>query len=114
VRHACYRNNHLCSQSRLSKHDRYVENLRRKIESRYDRVITNHKIYGNKRVIAEADLIGFKGKKADIYEVKCSFRPTKAKAQLRKLKRIISTYAEVGSLFFYPASTERLYRYNER
>jgi hypothetical protein len=99
---------------RVTKHDRYVNDLRRRIESRYDEVLVNHKIYGKKRIIAEADLVGVKGNRADIYEVKCSFRPTKAKAQLRKLKRIFSHSYSVGSLFFYPANTQQLYRYTER
>jgi hypothetical protein len=100
--------------ARMTKHDRYVEELRSRIEDRYDEILVNHKVYVRKRIIAEADLVGVKGNRADIYEVKCSFRPTKAKAQLRKLKRIFSHSYSVGSLFFYPANTEQLYRYTER
>lgn len=97
-----------------TKHDRYVEELRRRIEERYDEVLVNQKFYARKRVVAEADLVGVRDGRVDIYEVKCSYRPTKAKAQLRKLRRIVSGSYAVGSLFFYPANTERLYRYTER
>lgn len=99
---------------RLTKHDRYVEELRSRIEDRYDEVLVNQKVYARKRIVAEADLIGRTGHRVDIYEVKCSYRPTKAKAQLRKLKRILSHSYSVGSLFFYPANTAQLYRYTER
>ena len=99
---------------RLTKHDRYVEALKERVGYRYDEILTNHKIYAHKRIVAEADLVGRRGDRIDIYEVKCSFRPTKAKAQLRKLKRIFSRSYSVGSLFFYPANTEQLYRYTER
>lgn len=99
---------------RLNKHDRHVERLRQRVAPRYDHVVTNYKMYGRKRIIAEADLIGFKGDRADIYEVKCSYRPTKAKAQLRKLKRVFSNVITVRSLFFYPANTDRIYRYTEK
>lgn len=102
------------TRKRLTKHDRYVEHLKARIKDRYDEVLTNHKIYSRKRIIAEADLIGLRGKEADIYEVKCSFRPTKAKAQLRKLKRVFSRTYSVGSLFFYPANTAQLYRYTQK
>ena len=101
-------------RSKRTKHDRYVEDLKRRVESRYDEVLVNHKIYARKRIVAEADLVGLRGGHADIYEVKCSFRPTKAKAQLRKLKRIFAHSYAIDSLFFYPANTQRLYRYTER
>lgn len=101
-------------RKRLTKHDQYVEALKERISSRYDRIVTNYKVYGPKRIIAEADLVGFKDDRADIYEVKCSYRPAKAKAQLRKLKRVLKNHVTVGSLFFYPANTERIYRYTER
>lgn len=103
----------MISRTKLSKHDAHVEHLRRRVEDRYDQVLTNCKVYRRKRIVAEADLIGLKGDRADIYEVKCSYRPTKAKAQLRKLKRHFSGLYTVGSLFFYPANTERLYRYHD-
>ena len=99
---------------KLTKHDRYVEDLKARVEGRYDEVLTNHKIYSRKRIVAEADLVGLRGNCADIYEVKCSFRPTKAKAQLRKLARVFSRSYSVGSLFFYPANTEQLYRYTQK
>ena len=99
---------------KLTKHDRYVEELRQRVEERYYEVLVNQKVYARKRIVAEADLIGVRDGRVDIYEVKCSYRPTKAKAQLRKLKRIFSGSYAVDSLFFYPANTERLYRYTER
>ena len=99
---------------RLTKHDRYVADLKERVGSRYDEVLVNHKVYVHKRIVAEADLVGIRDGRADIYEVKCSYRPTKAKAQLRKLKRIFSRTYSVDSLFFYPANTAQLYRYTER
>ena len=74
---------------RISKHDRYVLELRDKVNHKYDLISTNVKIPGRKRSLGEIDLIGKRGEAIDLYEVKCSHRIFKAKKQLERVKRIL-------------------------
>ena len=95
--------------TRISKHDKGVLKLASIISEDYDYLERNVKIYSDKeRTIAEADLIGFKDGYIDIYEVKCSYRPVKAKSQLRKLKRLLSANRKVRHTYFYPMNVEQL------
>ena len=90
----------------LTKHDRYVSELCKKISSRYDSLSTNVKIRNSKRSIAEIDVLARKGKRYHTYEVKCSHRITKAKKQLKRIRRIIgfdNTHA-----YFYCGSSKSL------
>ncbi len=74
---------------RISKHDKYVLELRDKVKHKYDFISTNVKIPGRKRSLGEIDLIGRRGDFVDLYEVKCSHRLFKAKKQLERAKRIL-------------------------
>lgn len=74
---------------KISKHDRYVLDLRDKVKHKYDFISTNVKISGRKRSLGEIDLIGRRGDAVDLYEVKCSHRITKAKKQLERVKKIL-------------------------
>jgi hypothetical protein len=85
------------------KHDLYLEGLCEKIKSDYDYLSTNVRLYSNKRkkkrrVIAEIDILAVKGNRYDVYEVKCSYRITKARKQLKRIKRIMP---EVRNTFFF-------------
>jgi hypothetical protein len=94
---------------KLSKHDTGVMYLSKMIEDEYDHIIKNLVVYSNKdRMIAEADLIAFKDGYADIYEVKCSYRPTKAKRQLRKLKKALSPKIKVRNTYFFPMNVDQI------
>ena len=57
-------------KQRLSKHDRYVLELREKIKHRYDSISVNVKVASKKRSLGEIDLVARKGRKIDLYEVK--------------------------------------------
>ncbi|MFP4117663.1 MAG: hypothetical protein ACLFTR_01950 [Candidatus Woesearchaeota archaeon] len=78
---------------RFSKHDHFVNILKEEIESLYDHVMLNYTFFSRSRkskrvmVKGEADIIAIKGNVIDAYEVKCSYRMTKAKQQLKKIKR---------------------------
>jgi hypothetical protein len=74
---------------KLIKHDKYVEQLCELIEPRYDFLRKNVPLYSKKkRLVAEIDILAFKKRKCDIYEVKCSHRIIKAKRQLNKITKI--------------------------
>ncbi|MFT4303821.1 MAG: hypothetical protein ACMXYG_04590 [Candidatus Woesearchaeota archaeon] len=53
------------------------------------------------RLIGEVDIIGFKDGYCDLYEVKCSYRISKAKRQITKFKKILSTGSNVRNGFFF-------------
>lgn len=59
-----------------------------------------------KRPVAEIDILAIKNNKCDIYEVKCSYRITKAKQQLDKIrKHMRSQNKEVNNAFFFCAES---------
>ena len=93
-------------KTNLSKHDRYLRELSAKIKHKYDFLICNVPIKKSKRKIGEIDIIGRKGDKFDIYEVKCSYRIIKAKKQLSRIKNILDI--EGGNSFFYCGSAGML------
>ena len=84
---------------KLSKHDRYVLELREKIQNDYDFVSVNVPLKHSKRLLGEIDLIGKKGNRFDVYEVKCSYRIVKARKQLNRIKRILKA-ENIGSYFY--------------
>jgi len=43
-----------------------------------------------RRLVAEVDILAFEDGFCDIYEVKCSHRISKARRQVRKIKKILS------------------------
>ena len=84
------------------KHDIYVEDLCNQIKGNYDSLSTNLVLFSTKkkkrRVIAEIDVLAIKDEMYDVYEVKCSYRITKARKQLRKIKKLLPN---VGNMFFF-------------
>ncbi len=50
--------------------------------------------------------MGVKGNQVDLYEVKCSFRITKARKQLTKLRKLFDY--DNTSTFFYCGGAEKL------
>ncbi len=83
-----------------TKHDEYVAALCKRISPHYDTIRTHIPIINRKhRVIAEIDVLAKKGESIDIYEVKCSHRPFKARQQLNRLKRIFRD--SIHQSFFY-------------
>ena len=90
----------------LSKHDRYVFELRNKIKHRYDSISVNVKVSGMKRSLGEIDIVAKKGEKVDLYEVKCSHRILKAKKQLKRMKRLLNL--NDSKAYFYCGSSGAL------
>lgn len=93
-------------QRHLTKHDRYVLELRDKIKHKYDFVTVNVKVAGRKRSLGEIDIVAKKGNKIDLYEVKCSHRILKAKKQLQRMKRLMNL--DNSKAYFYCGSSECL------
>lgn len=98
----------------VSKHDQYVEELKHHLTGRYDQILTNVVIYrrkrSKKRVVAEIDLLAKSGNKYHIYEVKCSYRVTKARMQLAKIRNKIDQRYKITKSFFYCGSSGLLVR----
>ena len=87
---------------KTSKHDKYVLELYKKVQSRYDYLILDYEISTKKRRLGQIDLCGVKDGRTDIYEVKCSPRFHKARKQLVKAQRLMQVR---GDLFFYCGSS---------
>ena len=74
----------------MNKHDRYLEELCEQLEDDYDLILKNIPLLSKKRRrVAEIDILAIKGDKCDVYEVKCSYRKTKAKRQLEKIRKLL-------------------------
>ena len=83
------------------KHDRYVEDLCSIIEQDYDALYTNVPLFSkrnNRRRVAEIDVLAVKENRYYVYEVKCSYRITKARKQLKRIKRLLP---RVKQSFFF-------------
>jgi len=96
----------LKQKGRLTKHDRYVLELRDRIKHKYDFVSINVKVVSKKRSLGEIDLIAKRGNKVDLYEVKCSHRIHKAKKQLKRMKKLMNL--DKSNSYFYCGSSGAL------
>ncbi len=96
----------LKQKRRLSKHDKYVLELKDKIKHKYDFVSVNVKVVSKKRSLGEIDIVAKKGNKVDLYEVKCSYRIVKARKQLNRMKRLMNL--NKSKTYFYCGSSESL------
>jgi hypothetical protein len=83
---------------KLSKHDRYVQELSKKVRDKYDYLILDYELSKDKRMLGQVDLCGVKNDRVDLYEVKCSPRIHKATKQLKRAQRLMNTH---GELYFY-------------
>ena len=95
---------------KLTKHDHYTDILSKRVGNDYDIVLKGVPIYSKRnRLVGEIDLLGVKGDYCDIYEVKCSHRITKAKLQLRKLRKLVSG-RRVRRTYFFCGEAGKLVR----
>jgi len=93
-------------KQKLSKHDRYVLELKDKIKHKYDFISMKVKVPGKKRSLGEIDIVARRGKVIDLYEVKCSYRILKAKKQIKRMKRLLNLDDSNG--YFYCGSSGAL------
>lgn len=89
-----------------TKHDRYIIDLCKRLRDTYDVLFTNVKLRKDGKLIGEIDIYARKGTKIDLYEVKCSYRITKAKKQLKKVKKFLEV--EEGKKYFYCGNSDLL------
>lgn len=92
--------------AKLSKHDMYVLELSNKIKDGYDSVSLNVPVKHSKRSLGEIDIIAKKGSRLDLYEVKCSYRITKARKQLNRMKNILNL--KNSRIYFYCGNSKAL------
>ena len=95
----------LMTDHKPNKHDRYVEQLVRQIQDDYDSISTYMTLERRKRLVGEIDVVARKGNELHIYEVKCSYRITKARKQLAKIKRI---FGDTAMCYFYCGSGNQI------
>jgi len=70
-----------------------------RIRSEYDELFTNVELFSKrKRKVAEIDILAVRGNSYHVYEVKCSYRISKAKRQLRKIKKLVPG---IRKMFFF-------------
>jgi Holliday junction resolvase-like predicted endonuclease len=91
---------------KLSKHDQYAQELCDKIRDDYDSVSTNILLKKKRRSLAEIDIAARKGNLYDIYEVKCSYRITKAKKQAKAIRKHF--HSRIKNIYFYCGATASL------
>lgn len=91
---------------KLSKHDRYVLELSKKIKNNYDSLSLNVPVKHYKRSLGEIDIMAKKGGRTDLYEVKCSYRILKAKKQLNRVRNILNL--KNARSYFYCGSSKIL------
>ena len=89
-----------------SKHDQYVEKLVKQIELNYDYIYTHKKFSRNNRLIAEIDILATAGNEISVFEVKCSYRITKAKKQFKKIRKLFPN--ENFMCYFYCGISDKL------
>lgn len=76
-----------------------MQDLCEKIKYDYDSLSTNVRLFSKKgRVLAEIDLLAIRENSYHVYEVKCSYRITKARKQLLRIKRLMP---QVTNLYFF-------------
>ncbi len=99
----------MSSIQKLIKHDKYLEYLYGKLAPNYDVLLKKVPIYSRRRrLIAEIDILGISNGKCDVFEVKCSHRPTKARHQLDKIRRLLPKTHKPRHLYFYCGESGQL------
>lgn len=77
------------------------------LSPRYDVLLKNVLLFsGKNRRIAEIDVLGIAGDQRDVFEVKCSYRFTKAKKQLSRIRRLLRP--SVRDAYFYCGEADAL------
>jgi hypothetical protein len=96
---------------RKIKHDKYLHDLIEQIKSDYDSIYVNVPIYSRKRrrnrkrKVAEIDILAIHGDIWDVFEVKCSYRKTKAKKQLHRIRKLLPN---IENTFFFCGESNTL------
>jgi Holliday junction resolvase-like predicted endonuclease len=103
----------------ILKHDRHVEDLYQRLLGQYQAIYRGVPLYSRKdRLIGEIDMIAINRDTVDIFEVKCSFRPVKARKQLSKIRKILcgdltSKLNGAVNLYFYHGDGNQLVKMSD-
>ena len=94
----------------MDKHDVFVEELCMTLDNKYEFFEKHVVLFKScrakrRRVVAEVDLIAYKDNYCDVYEVKCSYRITKARMQLKKIRKYVRN---VKKTFFYCGESKQI------
>ena len=94
----------------ILKHDEYVELLYEQLKANYDQVYRGLPLLSRRgRLVGEIDLLGVHGGGVDVFEVKCSFRPVKARKQLAKVRKLFGDeVAGAVNTWFYCGEAAQL------
>jgi Holliday junction resolvase-like predicted endonuclease len=76
-----------------------VQELVQQIRPNYDDISTHQIFKKKRRMITEVDILARKGDEIHIYEVKCSYRITKARKQLNRARGLFRN--QKTACFFY-------------
>lgn len=96
------------SQNKDIKHDRYLKELCCDLDKFYDEIQTNIPLFSKKnRRVTEIDILARKDNFYDVYEVKCSYRISKARKQLLKIKKLMP---RVKNTYFYCGESKSIER----
>jgi hypothetical protein len=87
-------------------HSLYVWKLSKELQKEYDQVVTNIPVLSEGRLQGEIDILAYRDGEAHAFEVKRSFRPTKARMQLRKVKDNFSE--PIARFFLYAADADKV------
>lgn len=87
-------------------HALYIRKLSKELQKDYESIETNIELSSRRRVLAEIDILAEKDGEVHVYEVKKSYRPTKAKEQFRKIRKYYSR--QIARFYLYCAEADLL------
>lgn len=76
--------------------------LIQRISFKYDVLHTHYPFKISKKTNGEIDVYAIRGNEVDLYEVKCSYRISKAKKQLKRARKCLG---KKGNSYFYCGSS---------
>ena len=71
-------------------------------------MFTRRRSSSKKRMVGEIDILAFKDGFYDIYEVKCSYRITKARKQLERIRKSLKMGRQLRKAYFFCGESKKL------
>jgi len=87
-------------------HALYVWKLSKELQKDYSSVQTNVELSNRRRILAEIDILAEKDGEVHVFEVKKSYRPTKAKEQFRRIRKHYA--GNIAKFYLYCAEADML------
>lgn len=92
-----------------AEHSSLIDRLEEKVKSKYTLVFRETEVrdvYTGK-IVGEADLVGIVDGNFDVYEVKVTDRPKKARRQLLRIRSYLQNFGNVR-LYYYNGTDNRI------